>query len=101
MSAKGVVVDGVVYRSVQEAEKKCGFKRDTLGQALRHGQKESMGHTISYYHDVVETPKYDAPKQPTQPKVETDNTEYLYKVESGYLKIYRKELCKEYKISTF
>jgi len=61
--AKKVVVDGVVYHSVKEAEESLGMKRDTLGQALRKGQTECMEHQIAYYKDfknkpsVIEEPK--------------------------------------------
>ena len=47
-----VIVDGVKYDSIQEAEEKCGFKRDTLGQALRHGQTKTKGHTIAYADEI-------------------------------------------------
>lgn len=43
-----VIVDGIRYDSVSEAEVRCGLKRDTLGQALRKNQKTSKGHTIAY-----------------------------------------------------
>lgn len=54
--AKKVVVDGVVYHSVTEAEESLGMKRDTLGQALRKGQTECMKHQIAYYKDVKNKP---------------------------------------------
>jgi len=63
--AKKVVVDGVVYDSVKEAENSLGFKRDTLGQALRKGQTECMKHQIAYYKDFKNKPSViEEPKQP-------------------------------------
>lgn len=61
-NAKKVVVDGVVYKTISEAEAKLGIKKDTLGQALRKGKTKSVGHTIAYYNE--NTPVIEEPKQP-------------------------------------
>lgn len=88
-----VIVDGVEYESVKLAEQKLGFGGDTLGAALRAGKNEALGHSIAYVDEPT--------KNATQPKADADDIEYLYKVENGYLKIYRKELCQSYKVCVF
>lgn len=49
---RAVLIDGIKYDSIGEAEIKCGFRADTLGKALRNGQHESKGHTIAYADEI-------------------------------------------------
>lgn len=43
-----VLVDGVAYNSITDAEKLCGFCAGTLAKPLRQGKKTYKGHTIEY-----------------------------------------------------
>lgn len=43
-----VLVDGVAYNSIGDAEKSCGFPVNTLAKPLRQGRKIYKGHTIEY-----------------------------------------------------
>lgn len=43
-----VLVDGVAYNSIGDAEKACGFPVNTLAKPLRQGRKIYKGHTIEY-----------------------------------------------------
>ncbi len=43
-----VLVDGVAYNSITDAEKLCGFSANTLAKPLRQGIKIYKGHTIEY-----------------------------------------------------
>ena len=43
-----VLVDGVAYNSIRDAEKFCGFPVNTLAKPLRQGRKIYKGHTIEY-----------------------------------------------------
>lgn len=43
-----VLVDGVAYNSIGDAEKSCGFPVNTLAKPLREGRKIYKGHTIEY-----------------------------------------------------
>ena len=94
-----VVVDGVLYDSLSEAETKLGFKPDTLGQALRHGQSMTLGHTIAYANDLPqfkkpETPKIEKPKE----EVKTEDAKFSYEEKDGVLYVYEKKLVAKYKI---
>lgn len=48
-TAKGCVVDGIVFESVSSAAKYFGFHRPDLSNALRDGVTDFRGHKISYY----------------------------------------------------
>ncbi len=43
-----VLVDGVAYNSIGDAEKSCGFPVNTLAKPLREGRKIYKGHKIEY-----------------------------------------------------
>ena len=43
-----VLVDGVAYNSITDAEKLCGFCAGTLAKPLRQGKKTYKGHSIEY-----------------------------------------------------
>lgn len=43
-----VLVDGVAYNSITDAERLCGFCTGTLAKPLRQGKKTYKGHTIEY-----------------------------------------------------
>lgn len=45
---KAVIVDGVRYESISDAEAKLGVKKDTFGQALRAKRYRSLGYSICY-----------------------------------------------------
>ena len=99
---KKVVVDGVLYDSISEAERAINMKQDTIGQALRHKQKICMGHSIAY---ADELPQFKI-QEPV--KVETTKTEYgvtkhteakySYEEKNGILYVYERKLVAKYEI---
>jgi len=93
-----VVVDGVLYNSISEAESKTGMKPDTLGQALRHGQRVTLGHTIAYANDLAEPVKVETTKIENAIQLNTEEAKYSYEEKEGTLYVYEKKLVAQYKI---
>lgn len=91
--AISVFVDEMVFNSTWAADKAFRFPVGSVAHTLAAGRNEFRGHTIGWAKNKpVVAP---APK-----KSDDESVEYFYKVENGYLKVYRKTLCQEFKIST-
>lgn len=93
---KSVIVDGNLYDNISEAENKLRLKRDTLGQALRHNQTTTMGHTIAYAKKDQLLTKTKEEKQETKPVFKTSG--YTYEEKDGVLYVYEKKLVAKYDI---
>lgn len=96
-----VVVDGILYNSLSEAETKLGFKPDTLGQALRHGQTMTKGHTIAYANDLPQFKKAEEKPcmvEKEETVVKENKIKYFYEKKDGMLCVYKKELVAQYEI---
>ena len=58
-----VVVDGIVYNSIREAEMAIkDFRPNTLSGALKNGQKMMKGHKIAYFNEESITDINNMPK---------------------------------------
>lgn len=98
--AKKVVVDGVLYNSISEAEKVLGIKPDTLGQALRHNQQFCLEHVVGYADNLPQFKKPDIPtiKEEKQMPKEEKKGNYTYEEKDGILYVYEKKLVAKYEI---
>ena len=100
---KSVIVDGNLYDSISEAEEKLGLKGDTLGQALRHNQTTTMGHTIAYAktHQLLTEKPVETSIKITKnviSKPETKTGGFTYEEKDGVLYVYEKKLVAKYDI---
>ena len=62
--SRAIVVDGVKYDSITEAEQILNIKKDTFGQALRNGRNTALGHIIQYADELPQFKTNQEIKQP-------------------------------------
>ena len=74
-----------------------GYPNDDTVWLLQEPERRRRRRLSSFQNTLVR----EQPKQSTTTKEVQDNTEYLYKVEDGHLKIFSKTLVGEYKVSNF
>lgn len=97
---KKVVVDGVLYNSIGEAEKTLGIKDNTLGQALRNNQQFCLGHVIGYAANLPQFKKPEIQKiKEEEPMLKEEKKgNYTYEEKDGVLYVYEKKLVAKYEI---
>ena len=95
---KSVIVDGNFYDSISEAEEKLGLKGDTLGQALRHNQTTTMGHTIAYAKTNQLLEEKTEEKQEITGKIRKDTPKFTYEEKDGVLYVYETKLVAKFEV---